>query len=893
MDPTKVVPERKGSIDQESRRLFDEPSTTTPIDIESNTVEKEHTSQFLKQQIANELGIAGGNEYRGEDFLPVSAGLHEKFREDKTFGSRMIGGKEPSNWIKYSAYESTSYIEPDTIQREREFLKMTPKSTRQRRLMLWFRYALSGSLVSIVIYLALKICGIIEYARVKQTKKYLNKGDTSSAWAFWTLTSLGMTMFSCLLVLLQPAAASSGIPGLIAFLNGVEPAGGQSPITKMNTKWTSLRTMGAKFVGMLTSIPSGLCVGPEGPIIHISSLVSLWSTHLVHAIEEKLYGKEFDVTSAAELRDFLATGAGCGITTAFRAPLAGTMFVVEEAGSFFTTQHLEYTFFSCLMAYWFQWVLGYTFDGEAATQPKFQQDTGYFCNVDNPLNMVAYMIIAVIGGGVGALFNQIVEKLNHLRAHHINKSGIKRMLEIIFITLLTGTVVVFLPMSSNCRLATRDIMLRDSAGCLPADDFAQVSNGEIYYNYMKSLSDQTKNCTINSSFFSNGSRVGNADTSSVTTLPVANVGTMHHKVDTIRVVKEHLNVKHFDTLMIDNDKQYIHPHYEHVYICGEDSHTFNDMAMLWLNGGVKGVKVLLQRGFPHLISEKTLFVFFIVYFILAAITAGTSVPAGLVVPMLLIGGSMGRLFGYEWMKFKTTLCNNYVNLEEDPTSPGRFDMYYWAATYRWIVRDCKLPDPGTFACIGMASFMGGSGRITVMLAIVMLELTGDAGMIAPVGIVCIIAMIVGNMFNHGLYHGLIPLMNIPFLNSVPAQVMYVTRVNTIMSSTLVTLPVMACFKEIQVLYSRMKKGSLSHSAFPVVESENDLHLLGLLDINHIELMMKDMKDPKVKADLIDKNGKIDLMNYCDRSPLAVTAMTTVARAYEMFRKIFSFDNICE
>ena len=40
---------------------------------------------------------------------------------------------------------------------------------------------------------------------------------------------------------------------------------------------------------------------------------------------------------------------------------------------------------------------------------------------------------------------------------------------------------------------------------------------------------------------------------------------------------------------------------------------------------------------------------------------------------------------------------------------------------------------GTFAVIGMASFMGGSGRITVMLATVILELTADAGLIAPVG----------------------------------------------------------------------------------------------------------------------------------------------------------------
>ena len=78
-----------------------------------------------------------------------------------------------------------------------------------------------------------------------------------------------------------------------------------------------------------------------------------------------------------------------------------------------------------------------------------------------------------------------------------------------------------------------------------------------------------------------------------------------------------------------------------------------------------------------------------------------------------------------------------------------------------------MPDPGTFGIIGAASFLGGSGRITVMLATVLLELTDDAAMIAPVGIVCILAMLVGNSFNHGLYHGLIPVFDIPFLNTDP------------------------------------------------------------------------------------------------------------------------------
>ena len=66
---------------------------------------------------------------------------------------------------------------------------------------------------------------------------------------------------------------------------------------------------------------------------------------------------------------------------------------------------------------------------------------------------------------------------------------------------------------------------------------------------------------------------------------------------------------------------------------------------------------MLQRGFPHMLSANCLVLFCIIYFILAAITAGISVPAGLVVPMLLIGGSYGRLFGLGALEMKKAMCS--------------------------------------------------------------------------------------------------------------------------------------------------------------------------------------------------------------------------------------------
>ena len=155
-----------------------------------------------------------------------------------------------------------------------------------------------------------------------------------------------------------------------------------------------------------------------------------------------------------------------------------------------------------------------------------------------------------------------------------------------------------------------------------------------------------------------------------------------------------------------------------------------------------------------------------------------------------------------------------------------------------------------------------------MLAIVMLELTGDAGLIAPVGLVCILSMLVGNLFNHGLYHGLIPIMNIPYLNATPAQVMYVSRVTEIMGCNVMCLPQHCSIKQLKVLQARIQKGRTSHNAFPVVEDDFNKTLVGLLRRSEMDNIFDDLgKDETVLGRILHPvNGTIDLTQYCDRSP---------------------------
>jgi hypothetical protein len=115
---------------------------------------------------------------------------------------------------------------------------------------------------------------------------------------------------------------------------------------------------------------------------------------------------------------------------------------------------------------------------------------------------------------------------------------------------------------------------------------------------------------------------------------------------------------------------------------------------------------------------NVLLVFFSAYFFLAAYTSGVSVPAGLIVPHMLIGGSMGRAFGLLGIAQKKAMCTELYDLEQaaaydtthlsslqfnstdghqrrlaaesgDPTAWMFESTYYWSTVYRWVGRDCR------------------------------------------------------------------------------------------------------------------------------------------------------------------------------------------------------------
>jgi chloride channel protein, CIC family len=101
-----------------------------------------------------------------------------------------------------------------------------------------------------------------------------------------------------------PQATGSGIPHVEAQLRG---------------HWSGnpWRIIFVKFVGGLLAIGSGLALGREGPTVQMGGSLALLFGRLSRCAEE-------------ERCALLAAGAGAGLATAFNAPVAGAVFVLEE-----------------------------------------------------------------------------------------------------------------------------------------------------------------------------------------------------------------------------------------------------------------------------------------------------------------------------------------------------------------------------------------------------------------------------------------------------------------------------------------------------------------------------------------------------------------------------------
>ncbi|KAL0337499.1 UNVERIFIED_CONTAM: putative chloride channel-like protein CLC-g [Sesamum calycinum] len=276
------------------------------------------------------------------------------------------------------------------------------------------------------------------------------------AFIVFASSNLGLTFLSSLVTaLIAPEAAGSGIPEVKAYLNGVD-----APAI------FSFRTLVVKIVGSILAVSSSLNVGKAGPMVHTGACVA--------AIMGQGGSKKSGLTckwlqvlkNDRDRRDLVTCGSAAGIAAAFRAPVGGVLFALEEMASWWRSALLWRAFFTtAVVAIVLRALIDVCLRGECGLFGKgglIMYDVTS-ANISYHLRDVpAVLLLAVIGGLLGSQISfstlRIIPRYKFKGFYIVcDRKGIAyRILLACFISISTSCLLFGLPWIASCRLCPSD-----------------------------------------------------------------------------------------------------------------------------------------------------------------------------------------------------------------------------------------------------------------------------------------------------------------------------------------------------------------------------------------------------------------------------------------------------
>nr|AXR75223.1 CLC-1b [Nicotiana benthamiana] len=251
------------------------------------------------------------------------------------------------------------------------------------------------------------------------------------------------TCAGILCAFIAPAAAGSGIPEVKAYLNGIDAHSILAP-----------STLFVKIFGSALGVSAGFVVGKEGPMVHtgacIANLLGQGGSRKYHLTWKWLKYFKND----RDRRDLITCGAAAGVAAAFRAPVGGVLFALEEVASWWRSALLWRTFFStAVVAMVLRSFIVFCRSGNCGLFGQgglIMYDVNSGAPNYNTIDVLAVLLIGVLGGLLGSLYNYLVDKV--LRTYSIiNERGPAfKVLLVMTISILSSLCSYGLPWFATC-----------------------------------------------------------------------------------------------------------------------------------------------------------------------------------------------------------------------------------------------------------------------------------------------------------------------------------------------------------------------------------------------------------------------------------------------------------
>eukprot|EP01012_Entosiphon_sulcatum_P007737 TRINITY_DN14025_c0_g1_i2.p1 TRINITY_DN14025_c0_g1~~TRINITY_DN14025_c0_g1_i2.p1 ORF type:complete len:831 (+),score=165.20 TRINITY_DN14025_c0_g1_i2:34-2526(+) len=688
---------------------------------------------------------------------------------------------------KMSKFEGLDYRETNSsVYREHLRSKKAEGSVGK-----WVIMMLVGLVMGLIAWVLTQSVGFLTHKRLHVVEHLLSDGpdaygDVALAFLFTLSYNVSLVLLASVpVVFIQPVAAGSGVPEVMAYLNGIRLP-----------KVFNIRTLATKLFSCICAVSSSLPCGPEGPIIHLGAMVGAGvsqgrsRTLRFRSVFWTKFFRRFQ--NNRDHRDFILAGAAAGVAAAFAAPLGGMLFVMEEISSWWDINLTWMIFFTCLVATVTSDFGNSAFEAFIPTGARwgyFDRNSLVLFNQEEqiPLSLLSFIpavLLGIVGGLLGVIFTWIQLKVTRFRARRVLKSRLRSIAEPCAIVVLWTALSFALPFVFGCR---------------PVPD-----------------------------------------------------------PEPDKMVEE------LELL---------------TCICHEREGHYSPLGTLTYHSGEQFMRHIFSRNTREIFPYDVLVPHLVLYFGFACYTTGTSVAAGLVLPMLSIGGLLGRLTAIG--------IGNMLDSAGLPTD--------------WV-------DPGMYAVIGAGAFFGGVCRLTVSLTVIMLEISGVTYHLLPLMSAIMIAKWVGDSFIHPLYHALLEVKCLPFLDQMPA----LKRLDMWCAKDVMASPVRFLREQCSVRDIVEVLGMTTHNAFPVVSDDGTLK--GIITRSHLEVIIaqpetvlrnlgkhsidyerlmnikdetflaaRSQKVPELAPGVMDLT--LDITAYFNSSPFTVQEGFSLQETYLLFRSL--------
>ncbi len=173
----------------------------------------------------------------------------------------------------------------------------------------WYMMAIIGFAIGLMGYLLYSFIDGLASLRYHAIHSALELREKSSVGAIFLAILLTSVMTACLVlaasstvVYIAPEAAASGVPEVMAYLNGC-----------LIRRVFNIKTLIVKFVSCVLAVASGLPVGPEGPMIHLGAILGAG----ISQGESTTFGFAFPIfpslRNSKDKRDFITAGVAAGV----------------------------------------------------------------------------------------------------------------------------------------------------------------------------------------------------------------------------------------------------------------------------------------------------------------------------------------------------------------------------------------------------------------------------------------------------------------------------------------------------------------------------------------------------------------------------------------------------